>query len=440
MRILLIGANSVSFADGDRWIQKGRRYGYAPTTLTTLAALVPPELGAQVRVVDEAIEETPSDFWDADLVGISAMTPDAHRAYLLADRARARGIATILGGLHPSALPSEALQHADSVVIGYGEGSWPRLLRDFASGSLKPTYALPWEEAFRSLAPFPRRELLRRSRYLMPDTLEATRGCIHACGFCSIPRFPGGRYVCRDPGRLEEELERFASRRVLLLDSSPLEDPRFADALLGLLKRRKIRWYAGATLASVAAPGWAREAAASGCRGILLGFESLNSESLAGDGKRHNQVGEYLETCRRLHAEGIAVLGCFVFGFDGDDATVFDRTAEFVDRAGIDVTLYSIYTPFPGTQAFERLSAAGRILDTDWRRYDGRHVVFRPARISPETLQEGFASAWARTYGLPSILRRCVRAGRRLPLTLPVNLWFRFYRGTFLRSLPPVSG
>jgi radical SAM superfamily enzyme YgiQ (UPF0313 family) len=240
------------------------------------------------------------------------------------------------------------------------------------------------------------------------------------------------RFACRKVSRLVEEIEAMDEKRVALLDSNPFDDPASGAALVSGLASCNIEWYSAATFATAADPKFAKAAAAGGCRGLLVGFESLNPASLAGDGKRCNDVSRYKEACRMLHDEGIAILGCFVFGFDHDEPSVFERTVNLVDDCRIDIVLYSAYTPFPGTAAAARLARQGRITETDWDLYDGRHVVFSPLRMSADALQEGIFGAWRQTYGLSSIVKRVAGASTMPFFDLAANVGFHGYSRTFL--------
>ncbi len=430
MRILLIGANARKMNDGRRWQETQVRAAYAPTTLTTLAALVPPELNAEVTVIDEAVDKVPGDFCGADLAAISAMTPDAPRAYQLAEKARAMKIAVVLGGYHPTFMPEEAAGHADAVVKGFAETAWPQLLRDFARGAMKPLYESAWEEAFASGAWIPRRDLLRRKAYSTANTLEASRGCANRCSFCIVSPMHQNRFALRQSERIRAEIDSMPAGPIALLDPNPLESSASAAELLPILAGRK--WLAAASMKSAANRSWVRAARASGCRGLMIGFESLDAKTLAAAGKSFNDVRVYEETCKMLRDEGIAILGSFVFGFDGEERRVFERTAEFVQRNRLNLVLYSVYTPFPGTNAWTRLNAQGRILTRDWSLYDGRHAVFAPARMSAGELEEGLRDAWNQTYSLCSIFTR-IAGSRTMPLvSLAANLGFRYYRSTFM--------
>jgi radical SAM superfamily enzyme YgiQ (UPF0313 family) len=432
MRILLINASALRLDDGRRWHETRGKGAYAPTTLTTLAALVPAELDAEVMLADETVDQVPADFGGADLVGVSAMTCDAQRAYQLADAVRSMKIPVVLGGYHPTFMPQEAGDHADAVVKGFAEVAWPQLLRDFARGSMRPLYEADWQDAFVSSLPVPRRDLLRRKAYAIANTLETCRGCVNACSFCVVPPMHQRRCVQRHVDQIAADIESMPAGPVALLDANPSENAEFAANLFSALAQTGRKWFSCASVKCAADRQWVRMAHASGCRGLVIGFESLEAAALARAGKTFNDVKRYGQTCRMLHDEGIAILGCFIFGFDGEDPSVFERTVEFVNKHHVDIVLYSVYTPFPGTDAWTKLNSQGRILTTDWGLYDGRHVVFKPAGMAVEELQEGFYRAWIQTYGLRSILGRVIGAATLPFVDLAVNLGFRRYRRTFL--------
>ena len=436
MRILLIDASALRLEDGRRWHETHAKAAYAPTTLTTLAALIPAELDGDVALIDEAVDPVPGDFGGADLVGISAMTCDVQRAYQLADMARARKIPVVIGGYHATFMPGEAGQHADAVVKGFAEAAWPQLLRDFARGSMKRLYAAPWQETFVSSLPAPRRDLLHRNAYRLPNTIETSRGCANRCEFCVVPPMHASEYVQRNLDGIATDIESMPGGHLALLDANPAENGAYAASLFPVLRRSGRTWFASASLKCAADEQWVKAARASGCRGLVVGFESLDAGALASAGKSFNDVARYGETCRMLHDEGIVILGCFIFGFDGEERSVFERTVEFVNDQHVDVALYSVYTPFPGTGGWARLSSERRILTTDWSRYNGRHVVFKPAGMKIDELQEGIYYAWNQTYRLGSILKR-VFGSATLPLfDLAVNLGFRHYRRTFMPPKP----
>jgi radical SAM superfamily enzyme YgiQ (UPF0313 family) len=228
------------------------------------------------------------------------------------------------------------------------------------------------------------------------------------------------------------DIQRMPAGPVALLDANPAESPEFAANLFAVMAQTGRKWFAAASLKSAADRQWVRAARSSGCRGLVIGFESLDAASLMSAGKTFNDVKLYGQTCRMLHDEGIAILSCFMFGFDGEQPAVFERTAEFVNHNRIDLVLYSAYTPFPGTSAWSRLQAQRRILTADWSRYDGRHVVFEPQGMTVDQLQEGIYYAWKETYGFRSIFQRVAGAATLPLIDLALNLKFRQYRRTFL--------
>lgn len=397
---------------------------YAPLTLTTLASLVPDDLNADVQIFDEGIHDTPLDL-DVDLIGISAITGSSVRAYELADHFRKQNVPVVLGGVHPTLVPEEAARHADSVVVGYAEETWPELLRDFAGGRLKARYT---QQPGLSLAgmPFPKRDLLPARQYTTRNTFEATRGCIHHCEFCVVPA-AWGRPLRKPVADVIEDVKQTAARKLIFLDLNLIADVEYAKELFRALIPLKVRWF-GLVTTLVALDGELLELlAASGCRGVLIGFESLSSESLAETGKRFNMARDYRVVIRELHKRGVAIMGCFVFGFDNDTEDTFAQTVEFVNETGIDLPRYAILTPFPGTALFRRLREEGRLITEDWQWYDGQHVVYRPANMSPERLLEGTEWAWRKTYSFRSIATRLARARIQLPLSLSCNLGYRFY-------------
>lgn len=397
---------------------------YAPLTLTTLASLIPRDIDSEVTLVDEGISDIPLDL-DADLVGISAITGTAPRSYSLADHFRDRGIPVVLGGVHPTLMPDEAAEHADSVVVGYAEQTWPQLLRDFINGEMKERYH---QDPGLSLAnlPFPRRDLLPSRHYVMMNTIEATRGCIHRCTFCVVPT-AWGRPLQRPVGDVIADIRQMGARRLIFLDLNLIADVDYAKELFTALATLKLRW-GGLSTTMIA---WDDElldmAARSGCRALLLGFESLSQDSLRESRKSFNARRDYHYVVRQLHERGISIMGCFVFGFDHDTLDVFEQTVDFVLDANVDLPRYSILTPFPGTPLFRRLEQQDRILTKDWSLYDGQHVVHEPMNMSPDILLSKTEWAWKRTYEYRSIAKRLLGSRVQLPISYATNMGYRFY-------------
>lgn len=397
---------------------------YRPLTLSLLAALVPPELEAEIVCLDESVELIP-DRIEADLVGISIITGSAPRGYAIADACRARGSTVVLGGPHATLLPEEAARHADAVVIGYAESSWPQLLRDWTADRLQPRYRQEPQHDLRAVPSLADRPPDRR--YLGAYTIEPTRGCVHDCAFCVVPTAWGRRPYQRPIAAVIDELRQVPQKNVLFLDLNLIADRSYAAELFTALIPLRKQWAGLATTTLGRDPDLVALAARSGCRGLLLGFESLVPNALRQSDKGFNSPRSYRETVRLLHQHRIAVQGCFVFGLDHDEADVFAATAAFTIDAGVDLPRFAVVTPFPGTPLYARLQSEGRILCTDWERYDGQHVVFQPQRMSPQQLQDGLRLAWRQSYRWPAILRRVARPHPTLPLLLAANAGYRWY-------------
>lgn len=408
---------------------------YAPLTLTTLAAEVPPELDAEIELIDEGVEYLDPSAVEADIVGITCITGTSSRAYEISAAIRRKGIPVVMGGVHPTLIPDEVQNHADSVVTGFADETWPQLLRDFSRGQMLPRYSQSPNFRLAGL-PEPRRDLLKASRYVTMNTVQATRGCPWKCTFCVVPvAWPG--YLHRPIPEVIAEIERLPGKQFLFLDLSPIEDPVYIKRLYRELAYLNKEWGGLATMAIADDDEMLRLAAASGCRGLLLGIESVSKDAIRRMGKgKLNSPERYLASIRKLHDHGIAINGCFVLGLDGDGPSVFEETADFARKAAIDLPRFSVATPFPNTAMYHQMERSGRLLHRDWSLYDTQHVVFRPGGMTPEQLQAGLLWTWKEVYGLPSIFERLTHSGILNPpmnlKLLAANLAYRF----FARFLP----
>ncbi|MDA8016744.1 MAG: cobalamin-dependent protein [Thermoanaerobaculia bacterium] len=415
---------------GDLYRHRGgifkRSLRYMPLTLPTLAALVPSELNADVRCFDEGISEVDAETLDADLVGMTVITGTAMRAYQLAAGLRRRGIPVVLGGPHPTLVPDDAQPHADSIVVGYAEDEWPRLLRDFVAGQMKPRYvqAPTLDLAARAL---PDRSVLPRRRYLTDHVFEATRGCIHDCDFCVVPSAWGRKPLQKPVREIVQDLRRMRSRKAIFVDLNLISDRHYARELFRALIPLNLQWYGLATTLLGRDLELLDLVAASGCRGLLMGLESISPQNLKRSRKGFNDPESYAGLVALLHERNIALQGCFVFGLDDDDDDVFLDTARFAVEARIDLPRFAVVTPFPGTTLFRRLEAEGRILTRDWNLYDGQHMVFRPARLSPREVELGTEAAWKHAYSWTGIAQRLRSTGAPFWVAVSTNLGYRFY-------------
>ncbi len=398
--------------------------------LLKVAALTPS--GWQVRIVDEKTE--PLDLnQEADLVGITGMTPTANRAYEIADHFRRRGTPVVMGGMHASQLPEEALRHCDSVVIAEAEGLWPRLLADFERNVLQPIYR--HEDGLPPLEhqPPPDWELYRGKRYLPVHFVETTRGCPIGCEFCSVTNAFGGRYRNRPQDEVLAELRglrRFdglltLKNCVFFVDDNIIANRAYAREFLSRIADLDLKWFGQASVNIASDDELLKLCQQSGCTGLFLGFETLSPDTLRSIGKRVNQPQHYLDVVQKIHDHGIGIDGSFVFGFDTDDTGVFDRTLEFVMRAKLDIAYFSILTPYPGTRLHQRLRQEGRLLTRDWSFYDGSRVVYRPKHFTPDQLLEGYYRVLKEFYRVPSIFGRLWGTQAYKNFFYPMNFGFR---------------
>ena len=396
----------------------------APLSLTTLAALLPEDSGIEWKIVDGSIDRIPLEE-KADLVGISVITGNAVRAYQLADHFRRRGICVVLGGVHVSILPGEAFAHADSIVIGMAEKVWPRLIADFRRGKLAKIYReeLPEGDSLPGV-PIPRRSLQRRSGYMMPNTVHATRGCRKVCDFCTVP-VVWPRYLKRPIADVIADVKSIRSRYFCFNDVSLVDDVAYAEELFSALIPMKKRWGGLATVEVASNQALLDLMRKSGCAYLLLGFESVNQSNLREVRKGFNTAADYQRVIDALHDRAISVQGCFVFGLDEDDRSVFADTVQHVLELKIDIPRYSLYTPYPGTALFHRLLKEERILSFNWEDYDTMHVVFRPLKMSPEELYQGFKWAYRETFRFKNVWKRIAGVSLNSAINFVGNLTYR---------------
>jgi radical SAM superfamily enzyme YgiQ (UPF0313 family) len=396
----------------------------APLTLTTLAAMVPADI--EVKLVDGSVDPIPMDE-PADLVGISVITGCARPAYALAKHFRQRGIPVVLGGVHVTILPGEAIQHADSIVIGRGEHAWPQLIGDFRRGKLKRVYReLSLSDHQLTGVPPPRRDLQRNSGYMLPNTVQATRGCKRICDFCTVNAvWP--RYLKRPVADVVRDIRDIKGSRFGFNDVSLVDDVEYARELFTAITPLRKRWGGLVTADTLQNTELLDLMARSGCVYLLVGFESGDQATLQGIRKNFNKTINYRDLIRSLQQRGITVQGCFVFGFDHDNADVFKSTVQLVQDLGVDIPRYSLYTPYPGTPLFQRLQAEDRILSFNWNDYDTMHVVIKPVQMTPEELYRGFKWAYQETFRLDRVIKRISRPDIRCAINFVGNLAYRIF-------------
>lgn len=408
-------------------------FRYPPLSLPTLASLTPEDF--QISITDENV--SPIDFEkDIDLAALTVMTPLAPRAYEIADRLRSKGTRVVLGGMHPSLLPEEAIQHADAVVIGEAEGLWQNLLQDLKQGKLQKFYKCASYPALENL-PIPRRDLLPKKGYFMINTVQVTRGCPFSCDFCTVTKFFGNKHRFRPVEDIVAEIKSLKGKQIFFVDDNIVGNAAYAKKLFRALIPLKIQWMSQGSINMAADEELLRLCAKSGCVGMIIGFESVSQESLNSAGKHVNKVKDFKDSIKKLHAFGIGVDGVFVFGFDHDTKDIFKKTADFVIENNLDACQFSILTPLPGTKLYERLESEGRIIDRDWSKYDVASVVFQPKHMSPEELLEGYYWVYKQVYSYRSILKRLLIIHKNFLLYLIFNLGLRRVTSLALKPQTP---
>ena len=377
-----------------------------PTLALTSIAAATPEAW-DVRIWDENLLQGPPPHEPfPQVVGMTVHLTFAERAYALARWYRERGAKVVLGGLHVTACPDEAAPHADAIAIGDGVPLWPRILADVEENALRPVYRADFTALYRD-APVPRRDLLPRESFLTTASLMATRGCHNRCDFCYLStkgvKVP---WSVRDPEQVVAEWLATGEPYAVFLDNNLGSDPEHLRRLCRGLRPLERIWSAAVTVDVTDDPLLVKEMALSGCTGVFVGLESLNDPNLSDARKRTPPSADYARRVAILHDHGIQVNGSFVLGFDHDGPDVFERTVSWIEANRLECATFHVLTPYPGTPLFRRMEAEGRLLHRDWSLYDTGHVVFRPERMTPDELAEGYAWCYERLFSVASIWRR----------------------------------
>ncbi|MCD6237200.1 MAG: B12-binding domain-containing radical SAM protein [Thermoplasmata archaeon] len=374
-----------------------------PFTFAQLIALTPNH--HQIHIVDERYGDKIDFTKKYDLVAITSLTMHAPRAYQVADVFRKLGSSTVLGGYHPSAMPEEAKQHADAVVIGEAELTWPQLLKDFENGKLKPFYRQN-RPVDSKLIPAPYRGKVQD--YLPIQDVQATRGCPYRCEFCAIQNVEGHYYRKRPIEYVIEEIKSLKSKFFAFCDPSLTIDVEYTKSLFrqmkGLGKRFGCHGNINILHENEELIKLSKEA---GCHVWYIGFESISQKSLDSV-KKANKVKNYAETIKKIRKHGIMVKGLFMFGFDYDTLDSFRETFKAIKQWKLDIAYFSVLTPFPGTPLFKRLDEEGRIITKDWSQYTFNNVVFQPKNMSREELFNKTCEVAKAYYSFFNISQRIV--------------------------------
>lgn len=402
-------------------VNKGKA-GFVRLSLPAIASLTPPDW--DVEIFDA--RTGPVDYGrPADLVGITAFTAEIPSAYSIADEFRRRNIPVVMGGVHASALPDEALGHADSVVIGEAEYVWEILLRDLEAGAMRQMYRAE-EYCDMDNMKIPRRDLLKREMYVSCfHTVQATRGCPFDCEYCAVTGVFGRKFRTRPVAEVIGEVRAFDTRDFFFVDDNICGNPGYAKELFRDLIPLKKTWGGQTSITFARDDELLDLYARSGGKYAFIGFETISEQNLTAINKQWNRIDSYGAAIRKIHDAGVNILGSFIFGLDDDDTETFERTLDFIMEHRIDAAQFHILTPFPGTRLFDKMEREERIIDRNWAKYHTGEVVFQPKRMTPAELENGFYHIFRKTYSFRNMLKRSFRSPRGIPYRLAMNFSYR---------------
>ncbi|MFH1420044.1 MAG: radical SAM protein [Planctomycetota bacterium] len=422
-RIRLINPNSplttITMPDVIRRMTFSRKAIFAPTGLTICAAIVPDDWN--VEVVDECVSDRPHVAKaDCDIVGISAMTTQAKRAYELADAYRAMGVTVVLGGIHPSALPEDALPHCDAVCKGDAESTLPHVIADWEQavertgdprqGATGVKRIYDWAAYPRAPIKTPRKDLLDPRDYLVANPIQTTRGCPHSCSFCTTPGVFGRKFRQREIADIVEEMreanEQHNTWCFIFADDNFAGNQKWAMELCAAIEPLKVSWASQCDILISRNDKLLAAMRRSGCQGLILGLESRKQDTLEEAGKRFVQSDTYEHRIRKIQSFGISLWGAFIFGFDHDTWRDLMHTCRWAERMDLAMSCYPILTPYPGTDIFDKFEQSGRLLTRDWDKYNGASIVFQPNHLTEMQLRHAQMAAFAEFFSIRSAIRR----------------------------------
>lgn len=408
-------------------------FPFPPLGLALLASMTP--VNAEISITDDLVQ--PIDFnAEVDLVGITVNTKTAVRAYEISDEFQRRNVPVVLGGIHPTVVPQESIQHADAIVIGEAEGVWKQLLDDCKNKRLKRIYR---SDKFPTLdnSPPARRELFQKDKYTIINSVQTSRGCPFSCNFCSVATIYGKNVRHRPVDDVIGEIKTLKGNDLFFIDDNIVGKPEYSKQLFTKLIPLKKKWLGQASVTAVNDPEILKLLRKSGCLGLFVGLETTSVESLKKIGKKQNVNNNYFETIRKLHDNGISIVGSFILGLDSDDEYCFERLLSFSIESKVDAADFHIITPYPGTVFYERLKEEKRLIDDNWwLKYDATDVVFLPKLMSREELRQGWIWTVKEFYKFRPLLKRCIEIlGKRSLLgnilNWKVNMGYRLAAYSF---------
>ncbi len=405
---------------------------YVPLTTPYLAALCPSDVNVTIR--NEQVRPVDYDI-DVDLVAITFLITNAIHAYEVADRFRKRGTPVILGGFHASALPDEALEHADAIVVGEAEDVFPEIIKDFKKGALKRIYKSTKLHSLKGL-PVPRYDLIEKD-FILNHPVQATRGCPFRCSFCSVISFyPSLRIrpideVIRDITCFEGR-NYIQNKMLLFMDSNLIANKRYAKELFRKMKPLKKWWFSQVSIDMAKDKELMRLAAESGCISVFIGIETFSQESLKNIGKNQNKIADYKTAIKTFHEYGIYVMAGLIIGFDEDTVESIRKIPDIIQELGIDYPYLAILVPNYGTEIFDQFNREGRILTKDWSLYNTFNAVFQPKNMSVDELHSSYMEIWKEINSVSKVMNRIFK---NLPIPIsryPSFLWKLAENGFFM--------
>jgi radical SAM superfamily enzyme YgiQ (UPF0313 family) len=388
-------------AEGKYW--RSIKYSlFPPLGLATIAGYIP--FGHKIKIIDEHIDKISFED-DPGIVLIQVYITNAYRAYQIADYYLKIGKIVVLGGLHVTSLPDEAIQHATSVVLGPGDHIFRDVVNDILSKNIKKIYFSSRRDLLN--IPSVRRDLLNLNKYLVRNSLVVTRGCPFSCDFCYKESFfiNGKSYYTYSLDRALEEIDSLDGKHLFFLDDNLLAENKFTEDLFAELSKRNRLLQGAGTIQGINNEKIIKLAAKAGLKSLFVGFESINKENMIKTNKQHNYHSDYDKAISIMNNYGIKINASFVFGMDEDDKDVFKKTTEWAIERGITTATFHVLTPYPGTKLFKKLEMEGRIISKDWTLYNTRNVVFQPQKMEIKDLEDGYWWSYKNFYSLGSIFK-----------------------------------
>ena len=398
MKILLISPS----VDAETRTNKGLMI--PQLSLYILKGLTPP--GHEVRIIEEEINNIDLD-QECDLVAISCMTANSRRGYNLCHEFKKRGKTVVIGGVHPTILPDEAMQHADSVVVGEAEGVWETLLDDFQKNNLKRKYCNPLPDLKKYVPKDFSKITRKRLFHVIP--IITSRGCPYDCDFCCVTNLFGKQIRHVPVENIVRDIKESGAKTFIFLDDNIIGQTKYAKELFKAIKPLKIKWVGQASLSLLVSDKELLQLAAeSGCKSLFIGIESVSEQQLQTMPKAINKIEQLEKAIKNVKKMGILVHASMIFGFDNDTKEIFNESVRFLIKNRVSTASFNVLTPYPGTKVYEDLKNENRLITADWRYYDHNTVVFKPRNMTPYELQTGKINARQKFYSILSVLNRAL--------------------------------